>query len=199
MNLQSEAIDKLIPALIKARGQFAAAVKGKTNPHFKSAYAPLDEVVEAVTPALLENGIYPTQQTEAVDAGIILHTRFLHTSGQWIGSTYPLHPVKADPQGEGSALTYARRYALMALAGIAPADDDDGEKAVQAAAWQEHIEATDVQAWIDTITGCDLIERLEKMGGEIAKTNLSAAAKLKLRTAFAAQKYALTPKAERAA
>lgn len=126
----SDKIDTIMPALIKARASFKAAVKDAKNPHFKSAYASLDSVVDAITEALLAQGIFQTQPT-AVEAGVtILHTRFIHSSGQWIGSTYPVHPVKRDPQGEGSALTYARRYALMSLAGIAP-EDDDGNAATQ--------------------------------------------------------------------
>lgn len=137
MNLNSESIDQIVPALIKARGSFKAAVKDAKNDAFKrdgkgSGYATLDSVIDAVTDALLANGIYCTQQTDVCDARTILYTRFLHTSGQWIGGAYPVHPIKSDPQGEGSALTYARRYALMALAGIAP-EDDDGNAATKAA------------------------------------------------------------------
>jgi len=137
MNLQSDAIDQIVPSLIKARAKFKAAVKDAKNDAFKrngqgSGYATLDSVIDAVTDALLENGIYYTQQTNIVDARTVLYTRFLHSSGQWIGGAYPVHPVKNDPQGEGSALTYARRYALMALAGIAP-EDDDGNAATKAA------------------------------------------------------------------
>lgn len=136
MNLSSETIDQIVPALIKARSKFKAAVKDAKNDAFKrngqgSGYATLDSVIDAVTEALLENGIYCTQQTDIVDARTVLHTRFLHSSGQWIGGAYPVHPIKNDPQGEGSALTYARRYALMALAGIAP-EDDDGNAATKA-------------------------------------------------------------------
>lgn len=127
----SESLKEIMPALIKARGNFKAAVKDSKNPHFKSAYASLDSVVDAITDALLAQGIFQTQPTSVEDGVTILHTRFVHSSGEWIGSTYPVHPVKKDPQGEGSALTYARRYALMSLAGIAP-EDDDGSAATQA-------------------------------------------------------------------
>lgn len=131
MNLQSENIEAIVPALIKARASFKAAVKDASNPHFKSQYVTLDGVVDSVNQALLDNGIFCTQQTDVVDNRTVLYTRFLHESGQWIGSAYPVHPIKNDPQAEGSALTYARRYALMALAGIAP-EDDDGNAASKA-------------------------------------------------------------------
>lgn len=131
MNLQSENIETIVPALIKARASFKAAVKDASNPHFKSQYVTLDGVVDSVNDALLANGVFCTQQTDVVDGRTVLYTRFLHESGQWIGSAYPVHPIKNDPQAEGSALTYARRYALMALAGIAP-EDDDGNAASKA-------------------------------------------------------------------
>jgi len=130
--LTSESITKIMPAFIKAQANFAPALKSATNPHFKSKYVALDGVIDAVAEPLRAQGIAIMQQTDIVDARTILVTRLIHESGEWIASRYPVHPVKADPQGEGSALTYARRYALMALVGIAP-EDDDGNAAVKAA------------------------------------------------------------------
>jgi hypothetical protein len=136
VNLHSETIDKIMPALILARKSFKAAIKDGVNDAFKrngkgSAYATLDSVIDAVSDALLSNGILYTQPTEIREDGrLVLHTRFIHESGQWLGGVYPIHPVKNDPQGEGSAVSYARRYALMALAGIAP-EDDDGNAATK--------------------------------------------------------------------
>ena len=130
--LTSETITKIMPALIKAQGEFAPAVKAKVNPHFKSKYVPLDIVLDAIAGPLRDNGIAIVQQTDICDGRTVLLTRLVHESGEWIAGRYPVHPVKADPQGEGSALTYARRYALMAIAGIAP-EDDDGNAAVKAA------------------------------------------------------------------
>ena len=138
MNLQSDTLDQIIPDLIKARGQFNAAVKDSANPHYKSKYVSLDGVIDAITEGLQANNLYCVQQTDIVDGKIQLHTKFIHTSGQWIGGIYPIHPVKNDPQGEGSALTYGRRYALMALAGIAP-EDDDGNAATKAATKQNKV------------------------------------------------------------
>lgn len=129
--LTSETITKIMPALIKAQEAFAPAVKAKVNPHFKSKYVPLDAVIDAIAKPLRDNGIAVVQQTDIDDARTVLITRLVHESGEWIAGRYPVHPVKADPQGEGSALTYARRYALMALVGIAP-EDDDGNAAVKA-------------------------------------------------------------------
>lgn len=139
--LTSDTITAIMPALIKAQSAFAPAVKAKVNPHFKSKYVPLDAVVDAIAQPLRDNGIAIVQHTDLMDDGrTVLVTRLIHESGEWIGGRYPVHPVKNDPQGEGSALTYARRYALMALAGIAP-EDDDGNAAVKAAEKAEPISA----------------------------------------------------------
>src|SRR5690606_2254560 len=140
--LSSESIAALMPALIKAQSAFAPAVKAKVNPHFKSKYVPLDAVIDAIAQPLRDNGIAIVQQTDIEDARTVLITRLVHESGEWIAGKYPIHPVKADPQGEGSALTYARRYALMAIAGIAP-EDDDGNAAVKAAQAQAKVTPTD--------------------------------------------------------
>jgi hypothetical protein len=135
--LTSETITKITPALIKAQAAFKPAVKDAVNPAFsrgqnpKPSYVTLAQAIESVAEALRDNGIALVQQTDILDARTVLVTRLVHESGEWIAGRYPVHPVKADPQGEGSALTYARRYALMALVGIAP-EDDDGNAAVKA-------------------------------------------------------------------
>lgn len=112
-------------ALVKAQKAFGPALKTNTNPHFRSKYADLSACVEAVIDALTANGIFLMQQTRQCDDGVIVETVFLHESGEQLSSG-PLHvpAAKHDPQGYGSALTYARRYSLMAACGIAPEDDD---------------------------------------------------------------------------
>lgn len=112
-------------ALVQAQKAFGPALKSSTNPHFKSRYADLAACVEAVIDALNANGIALVQQTRDCDSGVIVETVFLHESGESL-SCGPLHvpAAKNDPQGYGSALTYARRYSLMAACGIAPEDDD---------------------------------------------------------------------------
>lgn len=139
--LTSESITAIMPALIKAQGDFAPAVKAKVNPHFNSKYVPLDAVLDAIAGPLRANGIAILQQTDIEDGRTVLVTRLVHESGEWIAGRYPVHPVKSDPQGEGSALTYARRYALMALVGIAP-EDDDGNAAVKATERQQSAKVT---------------------------------------------------------
>ena len=118
-------IKQIAAALVKAQKAFGPALKSSSNPHFKSRYADLAACVEAVIDSLNENGIALIQQTHECDSGVIVETVFLHESGE-IFSAGKLHvpAVKHDAQGYGSALTYARRYSLMAACGIAPEDDD---------------------------------------------------------------------------
>ena len=116
---------KISAAFVKAQSQFGAALKTNTNPHFKSRYADLSACVEAVIDALNGNGIALMQQTHECESGVSIETVFLHESGEELRSGKLWLPAsKQDAQGYGSALTYARRYSLMAACGIAPEDDD---------------------------------------------------------------------------
>jgi len=118
-------------ALVKAQKAFGPALKTNTNPHFKSKYADLSACVEAVIDALNNEGIALIQQTHDDSTGVTVETMFLHESGESLTSGKLHVPAsKQDPQGYGSALTYARRYSLMAACGIAP-EDDDGNAASQ--------------------------------------------------------------------
>jgi hypothetical protein len=118
-------IKQIAVAFVKAQSQFGAALKKNTNPHFKNRYADLTSCIEAVIDALNSNGIALIQQTYEVESGICIETVFLHESGEELRSGKLWLPAsKQDPQGYGSALTYARRYSLMASCGIAPEDDD---------------------------------------------------------------------------
>lgn len=120
---------EIAAAMVNAQKNFAPALKTNTNPHFKSKYADLSACVEAVIDALNDAGIALIQRCHECDDGVIVETVFLHSSGESIESGRLHVPaVKSDPQGYGSALTYARRYSLMAACGIAP-EDDDGNSA----------------------------------------------------------------------
>ena len=112
-------------ALVKAQKAFGPALKSSSNPHFKSRYADLAACVEAVIDGLNANGIMLMQQTHECADGVTVETMFIHESGETL-SAGKLHvpATKQDAQGYGSALTYARRYSLMAACGIAPEDDD---------------------------------------------------------------------------
>lgn len=128
MNM-SEQIDQISTALAKAQGEIKNPAKNSTNPHFKNKYADLTAGLDAIKDALSKNSIAVVQGTEADGDTIILHTRLLHSSGQWIGGTYPVCKMGGKHQETGSAMTYARRYALFALVGIAGDEDDDGNAA----------------------------------------------------------------------
>ena len=113
-------------ALVKAQKAFGPALKSSTNPHFKSRYADLSACVEAVIEGLNGAGIAMIQRTSEDLTGVTVETVFIHESGEML-ECGKLHvpAAKQDPQGYGSALTYARRYSLMAACGIAPEDDDE--------------------------------------------------------------------------
>jgi hypothetical protein len=116
-------------ALVKAQREFGPALKTSTNPHFRSKYADLSACVEAVIDALNNNGIYLLQKNYDCPDGIMVETVFVHESGEMLECGIVHFPaIKKDPQGYASALTYGRRYSLMAACGIAP-EDDDGNKA----------------------------------------------------------------------
>ena len=115
----------LATALVKAQQAFGPALKSSTNQHFKSRYADLAACVEAVVDSLNNNGIALIQQNQPSPDGVIVETIFLHESGESLNCGQLFVPAnKHDAQGFGSALTYARRYSLMAACGIAPEDDD---------------------------------------------------------------------------
>jgi len=127
-------------AFVKAQKEFGPALKTHTNPAFRSKYADLSACVEAVIDALNSNGIALMQQTSEDNTGVTVETVFLHESGETLTSGKLHVPAsKQDPQGYGSALTYARRYSLMASCGIAP-EDDDGNAASKPRARQSEPE-----------------------------------------------------------
>jgi hypothetical protein len=128
--MQSEQIDQLATALSKAQGLMKSAAKSKENPFFKSRYADLPAVWEACRDALSKNGLAVIQTPQFEGESTWLETTLVHSSGQWMRSRYPVKPAKNDPQGVGSAITYCRRYALMAMVGVVADEDDDGEAAV---------------------------------------------------------------------
>lgn len=129
----SEQTDALSEALSKAQSVMAGAKKDAANPFFKTKYADLASCWEACKGALTANGIAVVQGNTPHDGGVQVQTRLTHKSGQWIEDDGLFVPAtKADAQGFGSALTYARRYSLCAMVGIAP-EDDDGNAAAKTA------------------------------------------------------------------
>ena len=127
---QSKDITELAKALLAVQSQLQPALKDAENPFTKSSYATLNSVMDTCRAALLTNGILMTQFPVPAETGHLgLATKLIHAeSGQWHSSLAVVPLPKADPQGYGSAQTYARRYALCAMLGIVT-EDDDGEGA----------------------------------------------------------------------
>lgn len=130
----SDSIKNIAVALVSAQSQIKFAVKDSTNPHFKSKYANINSVIDAVKKPLNDNGIAILQSLSPSDDGKLhLTTRLIHSSGEWIEDTAVCPIQKQDPQGLGSAISYIRRYSLSALCAVY-ADDDDGQSAALNAA-----------------------------------------------------------------
>jgi hypothetical protein len=125
---QSESIAALAAALSKAQSAITGALKDSANPFFKSKYADLAACWDACRQQLAANNLAVIQTTEVTGAGTVLVTTLAHSSGEWMRGYLPVLTKDAGPQGQGSGLTYARRYALAAMVGLAQIDDD-GEAA----------------------------------------------------------------------
>lgn len=126
----SAEINELAKALAKAQGQIQNAAKNAKNPAFKSSYSKLDACWDACREPLSSNGLSVVQLIGSEDTKLTCTSILLHESGQFIKSIFSLTPVNQNPQGFGSAATYARRYTLQALVGIAPEEDDDANAAI---------------------------------------------------------------------
>lgn len=126
---QSEKIDQLFTALSKVQASLQGAKKDASNPFFKSKYADLESCWDACRKLLAENGLCVVQTMDSYNGIEVLVTTLGHSSGQWIGGSLPLNMKSKDPQGQGSAISYARRYSLAAIVGLVQTDDD-GEAAM---------------------------------------------------------------------
>lgn len=128
----SPELNQLAAALSAAQGELRNPPKDSVNPHFKSRFADLATVRDTVKPVLTKYKLSVVQMPCEVDGvGPSLCTMLLHESGQFVRATVGLYPAKKDPQGIGSAITYARRYGLQAVLGVVADDDDDGEAATR--------------------------------------------------------------------
>ncbi len=137
---QSDSIATLAAAFAKAQAAMEGAKKDAVNPFFKSKYADLGEVWRVVKEAFAPHGLSVIQlpETSPTDGAVTLTTTLLHESGEWLSGTMPVRVQKDDPQGVGSGLTYARRYALAGLCGVVAEPDDDGEAAMNRGATNGH-------------------------------------------------------------
>ena len=153
---------KLITAaLITAKSQFTPIHKNKVNPHFRSKYASLDEILEAISPALLAKNLLLIQPTIVKDNSNVLKTILIHTeSGEQLESELIIPPI-ADPQKLGAAMTYYRRFSICALLAIAPDDDDDGNTARAATTVNREVELRSLMAKLNlpSQTVTELVQR----------------------------------------
>jgi hypothetical protein len=180
----SESIGELSVALSKAQSQMCNANKSKDNPFFKSKYADLASCWDTCRKPLTDNGLAILQPIIAnKDGVIVVKTILTHgESGQYIESDLPMSPVKNDPQGVGSAITYARRYALMGMIGLAPSDDD-GEAAMGR-------NKKDSNPIFDEIASCVKIDQLEPLRLKMEKMK-DGPVKSKASAAFVAKMSAI--------
>lgn len=133
----SESTDKLAEALAAAQGEFKnpernreVKVQTKTGGSYTFAYATLDAIMDAIRGPLSKHGLAMLQDSGTADGALTLCTRLIHSSGQWIESdTIAAKPADFGPQALGSLMTYLRRYSICGLLGIAPDEDDDGNRA----------------------------------------------------------------------
>ena len=122
--MQSEQINELAAALSKAQASITGALKDSANPFFKSKYADLASCWDACRKQLTDNGLCVMQTTDMVDGVVFVKTTLAHSSGQFICGSLPVKAKDDSPQAQGSGITYARRYALAAIVGLAQIDDD---------------------------------------------------------------------------
>ena len=149
MNTQSENIGELAAALAKAQAEVGTVTKDSANPYFKSNYASLAAVWEATRPILSKHQLSVVQMPSSDERGYYVETQLMHSSGQWIRSRTYMKPAKDDPQGIGSLISYARRYALQAVTMICP-DDDDGEAAMGRTVSQKPVESSKPSPKVET-------------------------------------------------
>lgn len=153
---QSESIKNLAAAMAAAQSEMGAAIKGASNPFFKSKYADLGSVIQAVKAPFAAHGLSYVQFPVSGESSVGVTTRLMHSSGEWLEQDYFIPLGKMDAQAAGSAITYARRYALQSIAGI-PAEDDDGNAATQAAPKLQAKTVTKAQAKVIS----DLIKKTQ--------------------------------------
>jgi len=122
--MQSEQINELALALSKAQSQITGALKDSANPFFKSKYADLAACWDACRKQLTDNNLSVIQTTDLAGDIVVVRTTLAHASGQWIAGVLPVKAKDDGPQAQGSGITYARRYALAAIVGLAQIDDD---------------------------------------------------------------------------
>ena len=187
---RSPSIAALAAAMNKAQAEMKNPAKDSLNPFFKSKYADLSAVREAVLPALNKHGLSVMQFPCELDDAPALTTLLTHTSGEWVETTMKVRPTKSDPQAIGSAVTYARRYALQSITGVAADDDDDGHAASQPAKQQpqqppEPVHAPTVARFVQHFAQCesrqDYTDVCEQIAAGVQASQINAATREALR------------------
>ena len=190
---------KLAAALVAFQSELKPVDKNAENPFFKSSYMTLSNIMTKIQPILEKNKLAVVQMISSLDGQTALRTRVLHESGEFIEDTMPLLLAKEDPQAQGSAVTYARRYALCAALGIVADEDDDGNKATESYKPEPKSAPTATDKQIKTIydtvtrlTGMDNKEDIdkwleEKTGATPDKLSVKAAGTV-ITKLFAAEK-----------
>ena len=142
---KSDSIKNLAVAMCSAQAEMGGAAKGAANPFFKSKYADLSSVVQAIKEPFANHGLSYVQFPIEDGGRVGIETILMHESGEWLSNSFTVQLTKQDAQGAGSAITYCRRYGLQAVAGI-PSEDDDGN-----AASKSKIPTKDDMAWVKSI------------------------------------------------
>ena len=147
--MKSNEINELAKGLILFHVKCEGIKKDAKNPFFKSTYASLPKIIEAITEPLAESGLaltmFPIDENS-------LYCLLMHTSGQWIEATYTMKPVKDTPQDKGSCITYARRYCISSILNLQIDDimsDDDGNKASGKNEVKVELKKDDGKAWLN--------------------------------------------------
>jgi hypothetical protein len=183
-NAPQAAPQTLAEALAAAQLEITDPAKDAVNPHFRSRYADLATVLKTVRPVLARHGLALSQTTQVDEQGRLLLVTRLHWRDEELVGYYPIQPVKADPQGYGSALTYARRYTIQAIVGVAADDDDDGNAASAAPSKPAHDELAEV---IGKVKACNALDDLRALKADCARLGAAAVAAYKARGQYLQQ------------
>jgi hypothetical protein len=188
MNLD-KSTPELFAALAKAQGEVENASKSSNNPHYKSKYADLAEVLNTVRPVFAKHGLGILQSTEFNGELVSVTTTITHESGGYVSSTASCVPSKTDGQGIGSATTYLRRYSLASMSGVAQ-EDDDGQSSAHSEKPKAigQAEKAAIAEWTEALNTADSAERLETLGAQLANANLPPSAKSVLRGIYTTNK-----------
>ena len=183
------ATPELFAAIAQAQAEVDNATKNAANPHFRSRYADLAEVLNTVRPVFAKHGVAILQGGSFDGSMVHVTTTLAHKSGGHVSSVFSCVPAKSDAQGIGSAQTYGRRYSLAALCGVAQ-EDDDGNSSAHSRPPEPVKEDPRVGEAVSRIADATASE-LSAIGADLARLDVDEASKKKLRTAFVARRKAL--------